>query len=363
MRIISLIAAAAGILGLGNISARAADFNGDGTDEIAVFRPAEGKWSARNVTRVYFGGSGDVPVPVDLKGNGTDAPATFRASDGLWAVRNVTRAYFGGAGDIPLGKGGADPATRAYDYVVRADDGADLLRALESTSYRSVFVPIGTYIVSDVINVAYVRHIVGEGNWASIDFTGDNFLNVGCEGCTLENIRVRYGGRTYYGNFYVEADNVTIRNCRSVESLEDAFRCSEDSDQVSYFDCLAKDAAQYGFIAHLGNPTVRYANCLADSCLLAGFMHCQNLSGCVVEGANISSYGFYTCSRVSSCQASDVTNTGFSNCTGVSACSVDGNAHTTYGFSGCANLSSCHVENCTGVEYYVCSWKNSTSCD
>ena len=110
MGVLAMIAA----LGFpGALSAPGADLNGDGTDEIAVFSPAEGQWAARKLTRAYFGGAGDVPVPVDLKGNGTAAIATFRAADGLWAVRNVTRAYFGGAGDIPLGKGGSDPAALA----------------------------------------------------------------------------------------------------------------------------------------------------------------------------------------------------------------------------------------------------------
>ncbi len=359
MGVLAMIAA----LGFpGALSAPGADLNGDGTDEIAVFSPAEGQWAARKLTRAYFGGAGDVPVPVDLKGNGTDAIATFRAADGLWAVRNVTRAYFGGAGDIPLGKGGSDPAALAFDYVVRAGDGADLLRALESTTYRSVFVPIGTYTVSDVINVSYVRRIVGEGNWASIDFTGDNFLNVGCDGCTLENLRVRYGGRSHYGNFYIEAENVTVRNCCSIGSLDDGFRYATASAGVSFIDCLARDA-RYGFLGASGNLTSRLVNCSGDSCSEAGFIGCCNLSSCSVDGENVSVQGFYGCLRASSCRAFDVANTAFDRCTGVTAATVDGNGHTIWGFSLCANLSSCHVEGCTGLDYTGCAWMNYTTCD
>ncbi len=81
--------------------AAAADFNGDGVGDIAIFRPASGLWAIRGVTRLYFGSSGDTPVPGDYNGNRIDAPAIFRPTSGLWAVRGVTRVYFGGGADQP----------------------------------------------------------------------------------------------------------------------------------------------------------------------------------------------------------------------------------------------------------------------
>ena len=77
------------------------DYNGDGTTEFAVFRPTDGVWAARGVTRAYFGVFGDQPLPADYDGNGTAEIALFRPADGLWAVRGLTRAYFGAAGDLP----------------------------------------------------------------------------------------------------------------------------------------------------------------------------------------------------------------------------------------------------------------------
>ncbi len=79
-----------------------ADYAGDGTASLAVFRPADGLWSVRGVTRLYFGASGDWLVPGDYGGNGTSAPAVFRPSAGLRSVRNVTRVYFGGAADTAV---------------------------------------------------------------------------------------------------------------------------------------------------------------------------------------------------------------------------------------------------------------------
>ncbi len=77
------------------------DYNGDGTSDIAIFRPAAGLWSVRGVTRAYFGTGSDIPVPGDYNGDGTAEIAVFRESSGLWGVLGVTRAYFGGIGDLP----------------------------------------------------------------------------------------------------------------------------------------------------------------------------------------------------------------------------------------------------------------------
>ena len=100
----------------------AADFNGDGKDDIAIFREATGLWAVRGVTRVYFGQKLDIPIPGDYGGGSADEIAIFRPDSGLWAVRGVTRAYFGSDGDIPLGQSGLkqsgnffyDPAKWAF---------------------------------------------------------------------------------------------------------------------------------------------------------------------------------------------------------------------------------------------------------
>lgn len=46
------------------------DYNGDGTSDIAVFRKDSGLWAVRGITRAYFGGSADSPVPGDYDGDG-----------------------------------------------------------------------------------------------------------------------------------------------------------------------------------------------------------------------------------------------------------------------------------------------------
>ncbi len=78
------------------------DYNGDGTTGTAIFRPDAGLWAVRGLTRVYFGSSSDTSVPRDYNGDGTIEAAVFRSASGLWAVRGLTRLYFGGSGDIPV---------------------------------------------------------------------------------------------------------------------------------------------------------------------------------------------------------------------------------------------------------------------
>lgn len=79
-----------------------ADYNGDGTTEIAIFRESTGLWAVRGGPRFYFGGPGDIPIPGDYSADGTAAAGIYRRSSGLWAVRGVTRTYFGGESDTPV---------------------------------------------------------------------------------------------------------------------------------------------------------------------------------------------------------------------------------------------------------------------
>lgn len=78
------------------------DYNGDGTADVAIFRPSTGLWAVRDITRFYYGNSDDIPISEYYSGNVTPDFAVFRRNIGLWAIRDFTRIYFGSSSDIPV---------------------------------------------------------------------------------------------------------------------------------------------------------------------------------------------------------------------------------------------------------------------
>jgi len=349
-----------------------ADFDGDSRSDLAIFRPSSGLWAVRGVTRVYFGGSSDEPRPGDYNGDGVADIAIFRGSSGLWAVRDVTRVYFGGSTDTPIQGGGGQ---RTYDYVVRAGDGDDLERALESTTYDSVFIPAGNYFVSDPIIVTYVTRITGESREKTIIyFSGNNHLAIGAaaDGCLIEKITVQSGGESNIGNFFIGGSSVTVRDCRSRFSLADAFLYTSGASFITFDNCLVEDAAFRGFQGNSSVRTSKLINCsVVDSSGSitgsdVGFEDCYNLTNCYVEGE---SYGYSGCYNISSSIAFASTDIGFNNCYGLSSCQViKSGDDPLYGMKSCQNLSACrveaHVTEYTGCDYYYTgTGGNDNSCD
>ena len=79
------------------------DFDGDGTREAAVYRPAFGLWIARGVTRIYHGTCRFWPKPGDYHGDGRDDDGVFRTDPGYqWVIKDVTGVYFGTTGYLPV---------------------------------------------------------------------------------------------------------------------------------------------------------------------------------------------------------------------------------------------------------------------
>ncbi len=112
------------------------DYDGDGSTDPAVFRASSGLWAVSGVTRFYFGHPGDVPVPADYNGDGLTDLAVFRPATGLWAARGVTRSYFGLAGDLPI-PGDYDGTGRAGLGVFRPASGLWAVRGVTRAYFGS----------------------------------------------------------------------------------------------------------------------------------------------------------------------------------------------------------------------------------
>jgi len=84
-----------------------ADFDGDGSADVASWTPGTGQWQiARSaggaVEQHTLGTIGDWPVPGDYDGDGRAGPAVWRAANGLWLMPGAPPVQWGAVGDIPV---------------------------------------------------------------------------------------------------------------------------------------------------------------------------------------------------------------------------------------------------------------------
>jgi len=105
-----------------------ADIDGDGIDDITIFRPADGTWwsirSTLGAIGLWWGLPGDIPVPEDYDGDGWDDIAVWRPSIGYWAVLQSSHGASMALEDIiwlQWGLPGDHPMPGDYDGDGKAD--------------------------------------------------------------------------------------------------------------------------------------------------------------------------------------------------------------------------------------------------
>jgi hypothetical protein len=98
------------------------DWNGDGTDTIAVFRDGwwyldidgDGKWTDEGDNKRHFGQAGDIPVAGDFNGDGVDELAVFRR--GTWYIDTNGNGQIDGQDQVvDLGQAGDLPVVGDWD--------------------------------------------------------------------------------------------------------------------------------------------------------------------------------------------------------------------------------------------------------
>ncbi|HUQ63095.1 MAG TPA: hypothetical protein VM121_05040 [Acidimicrobiales bacterium] len=156
-----------------------ADFGGNGTTDLSVFRPSNGVWFVQGGITTSWGTSGDIPVPGDYDGNGTTDVAVFRPSNDVWFVNGGITTAWGTSGDIPVpgdydGNGTTDVA------VFRPSNGAWFVQGGITTTWgTSGDIPVpGDYDGNGTTDVAVFRPSNGAwfvqgGNTASWGTSGD----------------------------------------------------------------------------------------------------------------------------------------------------------------------------------------------
>lgn len=138
------------------------DYNGDNYADIAIYRPSTGMWAIRGLSTVYYGSSGDIPVPGDYNNDGRADIAVYKPSTGKWSIRGLSTVYYGSSSDTPI-PGDYNNDGQTDIAVYKPSTGKWAIRNL-STVYlgSSIDKPVpGAYVNGTKTEIAIFRESTG----------------------------------------------------------------------------------------------------------------------------------------------------------------------------------------------------------
>jgi len=236
-----------------------------------------------------------------------------------------------------------------YDYVVTANDWADLVQALESGSYQTVFIPNGTYTCTDNEASPLVVHAnVTKIDGQSMDSV---IINANC------SVNTSITTVTRFSSYKTICSNIQIQNIANSSYGfwgETSSLTSDSKNKTQLINCRV-----YGIsFPAVGFRNINGINCEAENPSSVGsvgagkgFWICNNLIGC---HTTYISWGFSASEGMTNCSAAKFTE-GFQG-NNIDGCHAKGG---TTAFSACTNLSYNNtIANVTN-NYVSCSF-NST---
>lgn len=168
-----------------------ANFDGDLSSDLSVFRPSTGTWyslnsSDGNFQAVQFGAAGDKIVSADYDGDGISDFAVWRPSTGTWYVLKSTGGFlitqFGATGDVPVvGDYDGDlksdiavwrPSTGVW-YILRSSNGSYDIRQFGVSTDK---IAQGDFDADGKTDIAVWRP--STGTWYVWRSTNNNFIIV-----------------------------------------------------------------------------------------------------------------------------------------------------------------------------------------
>jgi uncharacterized delta-60 repeat protein len=180
------------------------DFDGDGVQDLAVFRSATGEWISGKVyldncapmscvETVQFGANGDIPAPGDFDGDGKTDRAVFRPSSGDWYILFSSGGFRG----LHFGQNGDKPVVGDYDgdgksdiAVIRRTNGQMFWYILQSSDNQFISLQFGITedktVAADYNGDAKTEIAVwrpSDGTWYVLtNYTNFSFAQFGANG-------------------------------------------------------------------------------------------------------------------------------------------------------------------------------------